>query len=234
MNIETVSISKVKKNPNNPRILKDDKFKKLCKSIKEFPEMLKIRPIVVNDDMIVLGGNMRLQACKEVGIKKVNIIKASNLTEEQQREFIIKDNVGFGEWDWDVLGNEWNIQQLEDWGLELPINKENKSFDLFDIEIPFYTPSLIEPELEELANTDTTKNLINEIEVLKAPNELKEILKIRASFFTDFNFQKIADYYSRQNKDLKQIFEKLGMVILAPKDALEKGFVEISENIFDL
>jgi len=125
MNIETVSISKVKKNPNNPRILKDDKFKKLCKSIKEFPEMLKIRPIVVNDDMIVLGGNMRLQACKEVGIKKVNIIKASNLTEEQQREFIIKDNVGFGEWDWDILGNEWDAEQLEDWGLDgFPFEEE--------------------------------------------------------------------------------------------------------------
>jgi ParB-like chromosome segregation protein Spo0J len=82
--IEQVKISKVKNNPNNPRLIKDDKFKKLVNSIKEFPEMLKIRPIVVNEDMIVLGGNMRLKACKEAGLKEVFIIKASELTEEQQ------------------------------------------------------------------------------------------------------------------------------------------------------
>lgn len=90
---ELVKIGKVKNNPNNPRLIKDDKFKKLVASIKQFPEMMEIRPIVVNKDMIVLGGNMRLQACKEVGLKEVPIIKAENLTEEQQREFIIKDNV---------------------------------------------------------------------------------------------------------------------------------------------
>ena len=97
MNIETVKISAVKTNPNNPRVIKDEKFDKLVQSIKDFPQMLEIRPIVVNDDMIVLGGNMRLKACKEAGLKEVPIIKASDLTEEQQREFIIKDNVGFGE-----------------------------------------------------------------------------------------------------------------------------------------
>lgn len=118
MNIELVKISKVKPNKNNPRLIKDDKFHKLVKSIKDFPEMLKIRPIVVNEDMIVLGGNMRLKACKEAGLKEVHIIKASNLTEDQQREFIIKDNVGFGEWEWEMLANEWDVQELQEWGLE--------------------------------------------------------------------------------------------------------------------
>ena len=127
--MQLINIQEVKPNENNPRFIKDYKFKKLVKSIKEFPQMLKLRPIVVNSDMVVLGGNMRLKACKEAGLKEVYILKADDLTEEQQREFIVKDNVGFGEWDWDVLGNEWNIQQLEDWGLELPINKEDKSFD---------------------------------------------------------------------------------------------------------
>jgi len=117
METEIVKISKVKNNPNNPRLLKDDKFEKLVKSIKEFPEMMRIRPIVVNEDMIVLGGNMRLRACKDAGLKEVPIIKASELTEEQQREFIIKDNVGYGEWDWDLIANEWNAEQLDDWGL---------------------------------------------------------------------------------------------------------------------
>ena len=120
MKAEFISISKVKANPNNPRIIKDDKFAKLVKSIQEFPKMLELRPIVVNEDMIVLGGNMRLKACKEAGLKEIPIIKASELTEEQQREFIIKDNVGFGEWDWNDLANNWDADKLNEWGLDIP------------------------------------------------------------------------------------------------------------------
>ena len=120
MKTQTVPINEVKSNPNNPRIIKDDKFKKLVASIKELPQMLQLRPIVVNEDMIVLGGNMRLKACKEAGLKEIPIIKASELNEEQQRAFIIKDNVGFGEWDWDALANEWDAEQLEEWGLDVP------------------------------------------------------------------------------------------------------------------
>ena len=123
MKTEVIKLSQIKRNPNNPRILKDDKFKKLVKSIKDFPQMLDIRPIVVNDDMIVLGGNMRLKACKEAGLKEVPVIKVKDLTEEQQREFIVKDNVGFGEWDWELLANEWDYEQLEDWGLDLEFDK---------------------------------------------------------------------------------------------------------------
>ena len=120
MNIKKVKLSEIKNNPNNPRILKDDKFAKLVKSIKEFPKMLEIRPIVVNSDMIVLGGNMRLKACKEAGIKEVQIVLADDLTEDEQKQFIIKDNVGFGEWDWEMLANEWEADLLEEWGLDLP------------------------------------------------------------------------------------------------------------------
>ena len=127
--MQLVNIQEIKSNENNPRIIKDYKFKQLVKSIKEFPEMLKLRPIVVNNEMIVLGGNMRLKACKEAGLKEVWILKADELTEEQQREFIVKDNVGFGEWDWDVLANEWNNQQLEDWGLDLLPFEEEPSYE---------------------------------------------------------------------------------------------------------
>ena len=125
--MQKVKITEVKTNPNNPRLIKDDKFKKLVKSIKEFPQMLELRPIVVNDDMVVLGGNMRLKACKEAGLKEVPIIKASDLTDEQQKEFIVKDNVGFGEWDWDILANEWDAVQLEEWGLDgFPFDAETE------------------------------------------------------------------------------------------------------------
>jgi len=118
--IQNVQINQVKANPNNPRIIKDDKFAKLVKSINEFPQMLNLRPIVVNDNMVVLGGNMRLKACKEAGLKEIPIIKASELTEQQQKEFIVKDNVGYGEWDWNDLANNWDAEQLQDWGLDIP------------------------------------------------------------------------------------------------------------------
>jgi DNA modification methylase len=120
--MKRVPISQVIPNPTNPRIIKDDKFKKLVKSIEEFPEMLELRPIVVDSNMVVLGGNMRLKACIAAGLKEVPIIVADNLTEQQQAEFIIKDNVGFGEWDWDLLANQWDVEALEDWGLELPFD----------------------------------------------------------------------------------------------------------------
>jgi hypothetical protein len=122
MEIKTVKLSDIKSNPNNPRIIKDDKFRKLVKSIQEFPKMLEIRPIVVNADMIVLGGNMRLKACKEAGLKEVPVIFADDLTEDEQKQFIIKDNVGFGEWDWDMIANEWDADQIEEWGLDLPFD----------------------------------------------------------------------------------------------------------------
>lgn len=120
MRSEVVSIDTVKTNPNNPRLIKDDKFKKLVQSIKDLPEMLSIRPIVVNADMVVLGGNMRLKACKEAGMKQIPVIIADNLTEEQQREFLIKDNVSGGEWDWSLLQSEWDVDQLDEWGLDIP------------------------------------------------------------------------------------------------------------------
>ena len=124
MQVDKVKIHEVKTNPKNPRIIKDDKFRKLVKSIQEFPQMLELRPIVVDENNIVLGGNMRLKACKEAGLKEVYIVRAEGLTELQKDEFIVKDNVGFGEWDWDELANTFEAEQLEDWGLDVPGLKE--------------------------------------------------------------------------------------------------------------
>lgn len=132
MKIETIDITKIKSNPNNPRVIKDEKFKKLVQSIKEFPKMLSIRPIVVNEEMIVLGGNMRLKACIEAGLKNVPVIKITDMTIEEQNEFIIKDNVGFGEWNWDNLANEWDSQTLSDWGLDVWVNNDIELNDFFE------------------------------------------------------------------------------------------------------
>jgi ParB-like chromosome segregation protein Spo0J len=116
--IKELPINQVHCNPNNPRLIKDEKFLQLVKSIQEFPEMLRIRPIVCNKQMIVLGGNMRLKACIEAGLKKVPVIIADNLTPDQEREFIIKDNVSGGEWDFELLANDW--PEAVEWGVDVP------------------------------------------------------------------------------------------------------------------
>lgn len=146
--MELVDIKEVKPNPKNPRFIRDEKFRKLVRSIEEFPDMLNKRPLVVFTDKdgkyVVLGGNMRLRALQELKIKEVPIIKADEWTEEQKNEFLIKDNVGFGDWDWDQLANEWDGGLLTDWGLDVPSYFEETSLDGF-----FNEP---EPEDEKASN----------------------------------------------------------------------------------
>lgn len=166
--IELVAIGSISPNDSNPRVIKDDKFLKLVKSIREFPQMLKIRPIVVDANMVVLGGNMRLRACIEAGLSEVPIIKADSLTDEQKQRFIISDNVAFGEWDWDALANDWDSKDLNDWGLDVPdfetpadYSSKNKEVDVDGLET-LMTISLkyeadeywkIKEQLSKVANT---------------------------------------------------------------------------------
>lgn len=171
--MEIKGINEIKVNPNNPRLIKDEKFKKLVKSIKDFPEMLNIRPIVVNKDMIILGGNMRYKACKEAGLKEMPVI-ITDLTEEQQREFLIKDNTSGGEWDWGILANEWDTNQLEEWGLDLPIDFNTEVIEVeeddFDTTPP-ETPKTVLGDLYEIGEhrllcgdstcSDTVAKLMN-------------------------------------------------------------------------
>lgn len=123
-----ISIDLIKPNLNNPRKVDKTKFKQLVKSIQDFPDMLHLRPLVVNEDMVVLGGNMRLKACKELGFKEIPVIVA-NVDEQKQKEFIIKDNVSFGIWDWDILANEWEVEELVEWGLDLPLDFADEEQD---------------------------------------------------------------------------------------------------------
>ena len=157
-----IDISKVKTNPNNPRFIKDYKFKQLVISIQEFPEMLEKRPIIVDENMIVLGGNMRLKACQEAGLKEIYVNIAKGWTEKQKQEFIIKDNINFGNWDWDLLANEWNNEELRDWGLDV-INlednfekeemfqsddQESKDEVIINLKMPYYQYEQIDQEFQ--------------------------------------------------------------------------------------
>ena len=124
MQPEMTPLSEIYENPDNPRQIDEKKFDSLVKSLTDFPEMITLRPIVVNKENIILGGNMRYKALVHLGIKEVPVIKATNLTPEQEREFVIKDNVSGGEWDWDILANEWDGVELEEWGLDLPFDTD--------------------------------------------------------------------------------------------------------------
>ncbi len=173
MKVNKVKISEVKNNPKNPRLIKDDKFRKLVKSIQEFPQMLELRPIVVDENNIVLGGNMRLKACKEAGLKEVYIVKAENLTEQQKDEFIVKDNVGFGEWDWDMLANEWDTEKLDEWGLDLPVIMEEPSLD-----------ELIGEEKNKPASMKITFKTVEQLQ--EAENDIQELIdrKYNGAFYS--------------------------------------------------
>ena len=129
--MERVPINSIRNNPINPRLVNTAKFEKLKQSIQDFPEMLELRPIVINENGIILGGNMRYKALVELGYKEVPVIVAEHITKEQENEFIIKDNLGFGDWDWDILANEWDSVELEDWGLDVWQNEDDiiNSFD---------------------------------------------------------------------------------------------------------
>jgi ParB-like chromosome segregation protein Spo0J len=135
-----MKLKDIKPNPNNPRVLRDDKFQKLKQSITEFPKMLSLRPMVIDENNVVLGGNMRLRALQELGFNDIDeawVKRSSDLTEEEKKRFIIADNVAFGEWDWDALANDWEVVDLEAWGLDIP------QFDTVEEEV-------IEEEEEEM------------------------------------------------------------------------------------
>ena len=160
-----IEISKLKPNPDNPRLIKDEKYQKLIQSIKEFPQMLELRPIICNEAMIVLGGNMRLKACKEAGIKKIPYLMAKGLSAEQEREFIIKDNIGFGEWEWSMISGEWDLEKLQEWGMDLPLFDSDDLGDGFDL-----------PEGGKEPFQQMTFNLADE-QATQIKNALEEIKK---------------------------------------------------------
>jgi hypothetical protein len=224
-------ISEIKLNPENPRIIKDDKFQKLVQSIKNFPEMLEIRPIVVNSEMIILGGNMRYKACVEAGLKTVPIIIADNLTEEQQREFLIKDNVSGGEWDFEVLRNEWDNEKLDEWGLDLPGLIDDDGTYTTKVESPIYEPKGEKPKESELYNLGKYNELMDKINASNLSDEKKLFLQFAATRHIEFNYGKIAEFYSHEDKEAQELMEDSALVIIDYNKAIELGFVKLFDDL---
>jgi hypothetical protein len=230
---QLIKISQVKSNPNNPRLIKNDKFKKLVKSVQEFPEMLELRPIVVDENMIVLGGNMRLKACIEAGLKEV-WIEVADLTEQQKKEFTIKDNVGFGEWEWDMLANEWEQTELEGWGLDgFPFDAEDTEEDKYTrkIEAPTYKPNNEKPNINDLTDDAKYKELINDINNSTLDETEKKFLIKSAQRHIVFDYSKIADYYANSNKEVQELMERSALIIIDFDKAIESGYVKLTNDI---
>jgi len=169
-----IELKKILTNPDNPRVIKDENFEKLCKSIKEFPKMMALRPIIVRENWIVLGGNMRRKALEHLGYEKIpkDWVKfAKDFTEEEQKRFLITDNVGFGEWDWEILNKSWDVSALNEWNLDVPIDKMIDGMDEDDDELEFEQSVQIEPADEYIM-------------IIAPPNspewdEIKERLKLK-------------------------------------------------------
>jgi hypothetical protein len=203
--------------------------------------MLEIRPIVVNDQYEVLSGNMRLRACIEAGMKEVTIIRASELTEDQQREFIIKDNVGFGEWDMDALANEWDAEELQEWGVDLQVyggedGQPGESENNYSkkVEAPIYEPKNEKPDYLSLFDQERTNELIQEIQSANIPQQEKDFLTIAAYRHTVFNYERIADFYAHSSPEVQKLMEDSALVIIDFQRAIELGYVKLSEEISKL
>lgn len=219
-----VNTADVKVNPDNPRIIKDKKFKSLVQSIKDFPEMLEAREIVVNTDMVILGGNMRYQAAKSAGAPKVPI-KIVDWPEDKQKEFIIKDNVAGGEWDYDVLANEWDATLLAEWGVDIPTRKNTDLLSTLEYNSVYYEPSE-KPTMTLADCVDLTvyNKKIEALESLGLTEEQVESLKVFAYRFIKIDFESVANYYAfNATEDEKLAIERLRLVLT--DDGVD-GFIE--------
>lgn len=230
MEIRTVKLSELKSNPSNPRFIKDNSFKKLVKSIKDFPEMRDIREIVVNKDMVILGGNMRYRAMKEAGINDVRV-KIVELDEQKQKEFIVKDNIESGEWDWEKLANEWDKDKLEEWGLITEWEEKQELSDEYSKNIGevIYEPKNTNHKITDLYTKESKFD--KDIDTIEN-EELKQLFRARVSFFYNFDFTKIADYYAYQaTPEEKKLFEKLALVLLDKDQLIENGFSDLLNKV---
>lgn len=230
--VETIemNLADIAEYKSNPRTISKKDFATLKKSLKDFPSMLDVREIVVDENGVILGGNQRYKGLMALGKTKVKVKRVSGWTDEQKREFVIKDNIANGDWDNDKLANEWDKDKLAEWGLPLKVASSGDYKELLDVSIPYYTPAEKAPDLSELADLSEVEELDDMILKLKCEEGLKRILRARSSFFAEFDFQKIADYYYNADKETQKVMKRLGLVIVIPKEAYEMGMCDFRES----
>ena len=220
-----LKINEIQSNVSNPRIIKDKKFHKLVKSIKNFPEMLELRPIVIDENNLILGGNMRYKACIEAGLSEIPVKIAKGLSVEQKQEFIIKDNVGYGEWDWDILANEWDVEKLDEWCVNVPTIKNTELLSGLKYKSMYYEPKEIPNiDLEQCINLDKFNKKLQALNEYKLTKKQKDILKMFAYRFIKIDFESVANYYYfNANDEEKKAIERLRLVLT---DDGVNGFIE--------
>lgn len=224
MKLSKRPIGTLKPNPNNPRTITDHKFRKLVRSIREFPEMLEARPLVINEDDVVLGGNMRLKACIEAGLTEVPVVVAG-WDASRNEEFVVKDNVGFGQWDWDALANQWDAEDLDTWGLDLPLETETERLSAIEFEDIYYTP-VQKPslKLEECLNLEKYQSKLKVINDSPLEDHEKALLTWFAYRFIRIDFESVANFYFfNASEEMQKVMERLRLVLC---DAGLQGFID--------
>ena len=219
-----ISIDKIKLNNENPRTITDSKFKELVRSIKEFPEMAEVREVVVNKDYVILGGNMRFRAMREAGWTKIPA-RVVDWPLNKQREFIVKDNVAGGDWDWDTLANEWDIEQLDSWGVKVPTIKNTELLSGLEYKSAYYEPKeKPEIKLQDCVNLTKFNEKVKAIKESGVSEEMQETLKNLAYRFIKIDFENVANYYAfNADEKEKKIIERLRLVLI---DDGADGFIE--------
>jgi len=235
-----IKLSDLKVNPANPRLIKDYRFKKLIDSVRDFPRAMPLRPIIVDNDGMILGGNMRYKALLELKYKEIPdtwVRKAEELTDDEKRRFIILDNISFGEMDFDMLANEWDEKELLEWGFELPNfgEESDEKDDIYSrkVEIPIYEPKKEKPKVGDLCDEKKMKDLIAEIQKTDLPKEEKAFLIAAANRHRVFNYEMIADYYAHSAPEVQDLMEKSALVIIDFNKAIANGYVHLAESIKD-
>jgi hypothetical protein len=234
-----IKISSIKANPNNPRIIKNEKFEKLKRSIEEFPEMMELRPIVVDENNVIIGGNMRFRALQDLGKKEVPnswIKKASELTEDQKKRFVITDNSSFGEWEWEAIKSDWDLGFVADWGVDIPEfgndnQEEKENIYTQKVNAPLYEPKNEKPQIKDLCDQKRYNRLLSEIKASDLDEETKAFLKLAAARHIVFNYERIADFYSHSEPKVQSLMEHSALVIIDFGKAIELGFVRLTDEI---
>lgn len=247
METKTINIKDIKTNdgqieglPRNPRQIRDARFEALKKSITDAPEMLKLRELLVypyEDKFVIIGGNMRYRACKELGFTELPCkVLDVDTPKEKLREYAIKDNENFGQYDWDIVANEWDEVELGLWGVELPTEwgKESENPYVQNTEVPIYEIKGEKPTENQCVDLSQVNQFIARIDGAKINNEQKNMLKACAYRFANINFQNLAEYYAHQDEKMQELMEDLALVIVDFNKAIENGLVVMDTRLKDI